>query len=134
MKFRQRQFKRKLHPKKYAVARDKTFSKIIVINALIRDGASLREAAKLLQTSITMTRNRYYGIADNSLAADENGYFRMHIGAHCDLEYKIDYENLATFRPQYTEFYRKALETRTKYKKPKKKQKTLRELIAENML
>ena len=133
----QRVFTRKMHPEKYSIAREKTFAKIVVINAMVRDGATLREVAKLLGTSITLTRNRYYGIADNSVTIDDNGYFRIHIGAHCDLEYEVDYENLETYRPQYTEFYRKALETKARFKtfrQSQKRAKTLRELLAENML
>lgn len=140
-----RKCSRKLHPNKYAKPGEKVFARIIVVNALVRDGATLREVTKLLNSNVTTIRNRYYGLADQSLATDDEGFFRMHIGACCDLHHVIDYENLPTFKKRYdvehvttkqskeqkmrSDLYNDVVAKNRKQDKRNKKGPTLRELL-----
>ena len=123
---------RKLNPTKYAVPNHITFAKIVVVNALFRDGASLKEISQLLNLSKTSTRCRYYGIANDNKKLEDPGYFRMNIGACCDINYKVDYENLETYKSDNFELYRNVVsdfKTTRKRQIRDKKRVTLRELL-----
>ena len=113
---------RKLHPSRFAKPGEKTLDRIVVINALVRDGASLREASMITGINKTTLRNRYYGLADYSPVIEEEGYFRMHWGAYCDLDHEIDYGKVSI--PDVLLKRPKKLA-----RKPLKKGPTLRELL-----
>lgn len=114
---------KKLHPERSAKARPATSELTQLVNGLVRDGRSLIEISKTLKVNRTTVRFRYYGLADMSPATDIPGFYRMHLGASCALDYSVDYDNLPE-RPTAVYKNRHKLG-----RKKKKKGPTLRELL-----
>ena len=82
---------RPVHPSSYAKPSNRTYMMIPQINALRREGYTLKEIANFYNSDEGTMSLRSYGLANDNAVTQKQGtnmyYRRMHIGACCHLDY-----------------------------------------------